>query len=170
MADQPWQGDACSLVEMFRAGERSPSEELAATYAAIDDSDLNAFSHLHREQAEAAAAVADVSKPLGGVPIGVKELDQVEGWPDTHACVLYRDAIAPHTGTNPGRARDRGGAVLIGQTTASEFGGVNLTVDRMSAPYVQDATIDFVDSIEKQGFTIDNPNAGSACACGGSFS
>ena len=52
----------------------------------------------------------------------------------------------------------------------SEFGGVKLTVDRMSAPYIQGATIDFVDTIEKQGFTIDNPNAGSSCACGDSFS
>lgn len=51
----------------------------------------------------------------------------------------------------------------------SEFGGVTLTVDRMSSPYVQGATIDFVDTIEKQGFTIDNPNATGSCACGDSF-
>ena len=51
----------------------------------------------------------------------------------------------------------------------SEFGGVKLTVDRMSAPYIQGATIDFVDTIEKQGFTIDNPNATGSCACGDSF-
>ena len=51
----------------------------------------------------------------------------------------------------------------------AEFGGVTLTVDRMSAPYVQGATIDFVDTIEKQGFTIDNPNATGSCACGDSF-
>mgnify|MGYP001374525080 FL=1 len=50
-----------------------------------------------------------------------------------------------------------------------EFAGVTLTVDRMSAPYVQGATIDFVDTIEKQGFTIDNPNATGSCACGDSF-
>ena len=75
----------------------------------------------------AAAKRADVGLPFGGVPIGVKELDQVEGWPDTHACVVYRDAIATHTSTNVARARDRGGAVLVGQTTASEFGGVNVT-------------------------------------------
>ena len=127
MADTPWQGDACSLVEAFRSGERSPLEELGAVYEAIERSDLNAFSHLHREEAEAAAARADVSLPFGGVPIGVKELDQVEGWPDTHACVVFKDQIAPHTSTNPGRARDLGGAVLMGQTTASEFGGVNVT-------------------------------------------
>ena len=52
---------------------------------------------------------------------------------------------------------------------AVEFSGVTLTVDRMSAPYVQGATIDFVDTIEKQGFTIDNPNATGSCACGDSF-
>lgn len=127
MTEEPWQGDACSLVEAFRSGERTPSDELAATYAAIEASDLNAFSHLHREQAEEAAAAADVSKPFGGVPIGVKELDAVDGWPDTHACAVYRDAIAIHTSTNVARVRDLGGAVLIGQTTASEFGGVNLT-------------------------------------------
>src|SRR6201990_588470 len=51
----------------------------------------------------------------------------------------------------------------------SEVGGVKLTVDRMSAPYIQGARIDFVDPIEKQGFTIDNPNATGSGACGDSF-
>ena len=50
-----------------------------------------------------------------------------------------------------------------------DFGGVTLAVDRMSAPYVEGASIDFVDTIEKQGFTIDNPNATGSCACGDSF-
>jgi iron-sulfur cluster assembly accessory protein len=50
-----------------------------------------------------------------------------------------------------------------------EFAGVNLVVDRMSSPYVEGASIDFVDTIEKQGFTIDNPNATGSCACGDSF-
>ena len=51
----------------------------------------------------------------------------------------------------------------------AQFGGVKLTVDRMSAPYIEGASIDFVDTIEKQGFTIDNPNATGSCACGDSF-
>ncbi|MGO4956472.1 HesB/IscA family protein [Luteococcus sp. Sow4_B9] len=49
------------------------------------------------------------------------------------------------------------------------YGGVNVVTDKMSAPYLSGATIDFVDSIEKQGFTIDNPNAQGSCACGDSF-
>ncbi len=51
-----------------------------------------------------------------------------------------------------------------------EGGAVRVVVDRMSVPYLAGATIDFVDTIEKQGFTIDTPNAGSSCACGDSFS
>jgi iron-sulfur cluster assembly accessory protein len=51
-----------------------------------------------------------------------------------------------------------------------DFDGVEVVVDKMSTPYLEGATIDFADTIEKQGFTIDNPNAGSSCACGDSFS
>ena len=51
----------------------------------------------------------------------------------------------------------------------SEFSDVKVVVDRMSKPYLNGAVIDFVDTIEKQGFTIDNPNAGGSCACGDSF-
>src|SRR6202008_947153 len=85
-----------------------------------------------------------------------------------------RDALALRTAVQPGGCAglrynlffdDR---TLDGDLTA-EFGGVTLTVDRMSAPYVQGASIDFVDTIEKQGFTIDNPNATGSCACGDSF-
>ena len=51
----------------------------------------------------------------------------------------------------------------------TDFDGVEVVVDRMSSPYLNGALIDFVDSIEKQGFTIDNPNASGSCACGDSF-
>ena len=50
-----------------------------------------------------------------------------------------------------------------------EFGSVGVVTDKMSGPYLMGATIDFVDTIEKQGFTIDNPNATGSCACGDSF-
>jgi iron-sulfur cluster assembly accessory protein len=51
-----------------------------------------------------------------------------------------------------------------------DYDGFSVVVDRMSVPYLGGASIDFVDTIEKQGFTIDNPNAGGSCACGDSFS
>jgi iron-sulfur cluster assembly accessory protein len=50
-----------------------------------------------------------------------------------------------------------------------DINGVPIVVDRMSAPYLGGATIDFTDTIEQQGFTIDNPNASGGCACGNSF-
>ncbi|MCS5719714.1 iron-sulfur cluster assembly accessory protein [Herbiconiux sp. CPCC 205763] len=50
-----------------------------------------------------------------------------------------------------------------------DFDGVEVIVDKMSVPYLEGATIDFEDTIQKQGFTIDNPNASGSCACGDSF-
>jgi iron-sulfur cluster assembly accessory protein len=51
----------------------------------------------------------------------------------------------------------------------TDGGAVEVVVDRMSAPYLTGATIDFADRIDAQGFTIDNPNASGSCACGDSF-
>jgi iron-sulfur cluster assembly protein len=50
-----------------------------------------------------------------------------------------------------------------------DFEGVRLVVDKMSAPYLMGAEIDYVDSLQQSGFTINNPNAQSTCACGDSF-
>ncbi|MEC5181807.1 HesB/IscA family protein [Arthrobacter sp. CG_A4] len=58
--------------------------------------------------------------------------------------------------------------LLDGDATV-DFGGVEVVVDKMSVPYLDGTTIDFEDTIQKQGFTIDNPNAGGSCACGDSF-
>jgi len=52
---------------------------------------------------------------------------------------------------------------------AEEQFGVRIVVDKMSVPYLTQATVDFVDSLEASGFTIDNPAAQSSCACGHSF-
>jgi iron-sulfur cluster assembly accessory protein len=51
-----------------------------------------------------------------------------------------------------------------------ELHGVPVVIDHMSGPHLVGATIDFLDSTEKQGFTIENPNAeassGGGCGCG----
>jgi aspartyl-tRNA(Asn)/glutamyl-tRNA(Gln) amidotransferase subunit A len=57
----------------------------------------------------------------------VKELDSVDGWPYSQACAVFADRTADHTSVMVQRVVDRGGAVLAGQTTASEFGAVNCT-------------------------------------------
>jgi iron-sulfur cluster assembly accessory protein len=53
--------------------------------------------------------------------------------------------------------------------SVKNFDGVEVVVDKMSVPYLDGASIDFEDTIQKQGFTIDNPNAEGSCACGDSF-
>src|SRR6202140_5224091 len=91
---EPWLEDACSLVDAFRAKTLSPAEALDASLAAIEASDLNAFTLVDTEAAKAQAASADVSLPFGGVPIGVKELEPVAGWPYTEASLVFADRVA----------------------------------------------------------------------------
>lgn len=58
---------------------------------------------------------------------------------------------------------------LEGDISETVCEGLQVVVDRMSAPYLSGAVVDFVDEISKQGFTIDNPAANGSCACGDSF-
>ena len=46
--------------------------------------------------------------------------------------------------------------------------GVEIRMDKMSAPYLRGAEIDYLDTLEQSGFTINNPNAKGSCACGDS--
>src|SRR5581483_5526478 len=131
MADTPWLGDACSLVDAFRAKELSPLEALDASLAAIERSKLNAFSYVAADEARAAAQKADVSLPFGGVPMAIKELERVKGWPYTEASLLFKDEVAEVDGTQVARVRDAGG-VLVGLTTASEIGFVNYTSTKLN--------------------------------------
>jgi len=130
MSDQPWMHDACSLVDAYRAGTISPTEALEGSLTAIATSELNAVCFVDEEQARATAAGADISLPFGGVPMGVKELDPVKGWPQTEASLVLQDEIADYDGTMISRLK-QAGAVLVGQTTASEFGGINCTYTRL---------------------------------------
>ncbi len=138
MTGEPWLGDACSLVDALRAGTISPTEALEGSLGAIAASQLNAVCFLDEEGAREAAASADVRLPFGGVPMGVKELDPVRGWPLTEASLVHADRVSDHDGTMTARLREAG-AVLVGQTTASEFGGINCTFTRLhgatSNPY-----------------------------------
>lgn len=51
----------------------------------------------------------------------------------------------------------------------AESNGVAVVTDRMSAPYLTGASIDYMDTLEKSGFIINNPTAHGSCACGESF-
>ena len=94
----------------------------------------------------------------------VKELLQQEGQPD----VVLRVAVQPGGCSGLRYSMYLDDTVAENDVTAEQY-GVKLAVDKMSAPYLSGATIDYIDSLQQSGFTIDNPNAKSSCACGDSF-
>ena len=126
-----WKGDAVELVDAFRSGKSSPIEELEKVFVALENSELNTFSFLDYEGARKRAHEADIDLPLGGVPIGVKELHNVEGWPDTNASLVFADRVSKFDGTMIQRLK-AAGANLIGLTTASEFGGLNCSTTKLN--------------------------------------
>ncbi len=114
-----------------------------------------------QEQTEAPAHGVTLTEPAAGK---AKALLEQEGRDDMHLRIAVQ----------PGGCAGLRYQLFFDERTLDgdavrDFNGLDVVVDRMSAPYVQGAVIDFVDTIEKQGFTIDNPNAGGSCACGDSF-
>ena len=94
----------------------------------------------------------------------VKELVQQEG----QAQVVLRVAVQPGGCSGLRYAMYLDDQIAESDITEEQY-GVRIAVDRMSAPYLKEATVDFVDSLEASGFTIDNPVAAGTCACGHSF-
>jgi iron-sulfur cluster assembly accessory protein len=96
--------------------------------------------------------------------IKVKQLLEQEGRAD----IALRVAVQPGGCSGLRYAMFLDDEVADGDVAEEQF-GVKLVVDRMSIPYLNEAKIDFVDSLEQSGFTIDNPQAQGGCACGHSF-
>jgi len=130
-----WERDASEIADSVRLGNLSAVEVLDAHLERIArlDSELNCVCYLDADAARARAAEIDANVasgddpgPFAGVPIGVKELASVAGWPETHASVVYADRIAECDDNEVSRLR-AAGAVITGLTTASEHGTVSFT-------------------------------------------
>jgi aspartyl-tRNA(Asn)/glutamyl-tRNA(Gln) amidotransferase subunit A len=130
-----WERDAWELADAVRGREVSALELLEESLGRIVrlNGELNAFVHLDEERARRDArrideriAAGDDPGRLAGVPMGVKELAAVAGWPDTHASRLFADAVAEADCTEVARLR-REGAVFVGLTASPEFGSTNWT-------------------------------------------
>lgn len=124
-----WMGDACSLVDAFRAGTLSPVEAVQDVLDAADP--CNGITFRDTEGALAAARAADVSQPFGGVPFAVKELETVEGWPFEYGTKLLEGNVGTETTANVQRMRDLGGGIPTIQTTSSELGLVGYTSTKL---------------------------------------
>lgn len=135
-------GSAATLIETaerVRSGETSAHETVEHALALVEagNPELNAFVHVDGDRAlewaaevDRAVARGDDPGPLAGVPMGVKELQPVTGWPFAMGSTLYAERIADHTCTLVSRAI-AAGAVPIGVTASPEFGRASYTASTL---------------------------------------
>jgi aspartyl-tRNA(Asn)/glutamyl-tRNA(Gln) amidotransferase subunit A len=130
MSDEIWKLDAHVIADRVRAGDISAKEILETFAERIEryNGELNAIVHLDLDGARAQAAEIDSRiaagsdpGPLAGVPVGIKDLEDVAGMPTTFGSVPYKDNVAVDDGIQTARLRDAG-AVFVGKTASPEFG------------------------------------------------
>jgi aspartyl-tRNA(Asn)/glutamyl-tRNA(Gln) amidotransferase subunit A len=118
------------LADAIRARKLSPVELMEACLQRIEEANpvLNAFIAMRPEEAldEARAAAERIAGgedvgPLTGLPFGVKELEDAEEFPSTHASVPYKDNRPERDSVQVERLK-KAGAILLGKTNAPEFG------------------------------------------------
>jgi len=135
MAEPIWSLDANEIAELVRGGELSAKEVLESFAERIEEHNdtLVSFVHLDLDGARARAAEIDSAVasgedpgPLAGVPIGIKDLENVAGMPTTKGSVPYKDNIAARDGVQTERLR-KAGAVIVGKTHSPEFGSTAYT-------------------------------------------
>jgi aspartyl-tRNA(Asn)/glutamyl-tRNA(Gln) amidotransferase subunit A len=129
------QASAAELAALYRSGEASPVEAIAAILERAEavNPRLNALTIV---DAEAALAVARESEarwrrgeplsPLDGVPVSIKELVRAKGWPHTMASRLTDKTPASEDAPAVGRLREAG-AVVFAQNTSPEYGFKGVT-------------------------------------------
>jgi len=124
--------DVCRLLERR---ELSAVELMQATLARIDalNPTLNAFvAFREREQLLADASAADVrlargeARPLEGIPLGVKDLENAAGLVTSEGSVPFKDNLVEHDSVQVSRLR-AAGAIVVGKTNAPEFGYTAIT-------------------------------------------
>jgi aspartyl-tRNA(Asn)/glutamyl-tRNA(Gln) amidotransferase subunit A len=134
---EPWLQDATSLAEAIRRREVRAADALEASLRAIAGSKLNAVVWLdaegaRRRAAEVDARVARGEDPglFGGVPVLMKDLEDVAGMPTTHGSVPLRDNVPDEDCEHARRIR-AAGAVIVGKSAAPEFGLVAYTASKL---------------------------------------
>ncbi len=142
MTDDLHRLDARTIADEVRAGGLRARDVLEAHLDRIErlDPAIGAFVHLDPERARAVADAVDARVaagedpgPLAGVPLGIKELEQVEGWPDTRASTALRDRVGTTTSTMSTRLL-AGGAVPVGLTASPEIGHLPYTCSVLHGP------------------------------------
>ena len=126
-----------TLAGMVRRKELSPTELMEATLERIEavNPTINAFIQLDSERGlrEARAQTERLARgealgPLGGLPFGVKELENAEGFRTTQGSRAFADTWAPRDDVHVERLR-QAGAICIGKTNSPEFGYAGFTTN-----------------------------------------
>lgn len=135
MQDELFRLDAAELADLVRSGEAKAVEILDICLERIGryDSEINSFVTLDPEGARAQAETVDLKVasgddpgPLAGVPIGVKDLEDVASLPTGMGSLLFRDHVAESDSTQVARLK-RSGAVVVGKTASPELGTLMYT-------------------------------------------
>ena len=107
---------------LIQAGELSPVQLVDAVQAAIERTDPAVGGYLSRdyERARALAEKTDVTLPLGGIPVAIKDVINVEGEACTCASQILQGYVAPYDATVITKLR-AAGAIPFGRTNMDEF-------------------------------------------------
>jgi len=133
------QRPVAEVRRMLERRELSAVELMQATLARIDalNPTLNAFvAFREREQLLADARAADVrfargeARPLEGIPLGVKDLEDAAGLVTSEGSVPFKDNLAERDSVQVSRLR-AAGAIVVGKTNAPEFGYTAITKNRL---------------------------------------
>jgi aspartyl-tRNA(Asn)/glutamyl-tRNA(Gln) amidotransferase subunit A len=110
------------LQQGYRQGDFTPVEVIEAHLARIDavEPRVRALLHQNADAALAAARSADISLPLGGLPVGIKDVLNVTGDPCTCASKILCGYHAPYDATAVARLK-AAGAIPFTRTNMDEF-------------------------------------------------
>jgi len=113
---------AAELQAGFRAGQFSPVDAITALEKRIEavEPQVQAFLSRDFEAAKKAAESADISLPLGGVPIGIKDVINVKGESCTAASKILTGYTSPYDATVITKLR-AAGAIPFGRLNMDEF-------------------------------------------------
>jgi aspartyl-tRNA(Asn)/glutamyl-tRNA(Gln) amidotransferase subunit A len=108
--------------DLLRRKEVSPKEIVEALIRRIEqvDGTIHGFLSFDPERALEAAEQADISLPLGGIPIAIKDVVSVKGHPCGCASKILQGYVAPYDATVIERLR-AAGAIPFGRTNMDEF-------------------------------------------------
>jgi aspartyl-tRNA(Asn)/glutamyl-tRNA(Gln) amidotransferase subunit A len=108
--------------DLLRRKEVSPKEIVEALIRRIEqvDGTIHGFLSFDPERALEEAEQADISLPLGGIPIAIKDVVSVKDHPCGCASKILQGYVAPYDATVIERLR-AAGAIPFGRTNMDEF-------------------------------------------------